>query len=277
MSTGTKVAIGVGAAAVAAGGLFFAKKMYDKHQAKPPSTQPYPTATKEIVPNELHPFMDFEHDPADQNNKFEIAVPNTLSLGLGWAGESVNLDLISSAFDSHKKLIGFIQGSANRRLFDGGLWHSGDDTSGGSAGKFSSVSGDNENIVVDFRKVPSNVNSIVVGVYLSHTVDLSKCYVRLLPLLTPENVGVDPAAMLANTSPEHDTVSADHDPSDKNEFFTSFYADLDGYSTFAHQRGFVCGRFSRSSSPSGWSFTPIREVVDVDAQYGLFPVLERFA
>jgi len=269
MSTGKKVALGVGCTAVAAGGLFFAKKMYDKHNASAvPGAEGADPSGSRGIPAELQPYVDAHSDPADPNNRNVVRVPTTATLGLGWEGANVNLDLIASSFDNSKKLLGFIQGSANRRLFDGALWHSGDDTSGGASGKFSSVSGDNENIIIDFRKIPANVDSVVVGVYLAASAPISKSYVRLLPLLTPENVGIDPSTMT------HDVEATN--PAEKHDFIVSFFADLDSYNDFTSRRGFVAGRFSRNEHGQ-WTWSPVREVVDVDPNYGLFPVLERYA
>jgi len=219
MSTKKKVLIGAGIAVVAiaaaAGGLYLARR-HKRHQqgrllgGKEGGTRDISAINSggDVHPA-LLPYLGLQENKAYLSNNEPLPVPDALTIGLGWDSDfgNVNLDLLGSVFNSQGQSIGFVQGSSNKVLFNGGISHSGDDTAGSN---LSSILGDNEHITIDFRLVPPEAATIVVGVLLVSGSGLRNVYLNVLPLLRQESVPQNAVQV------EYDSDSDDDSPTTIN-------------------------------------------------------------
>jgi len=167
-----------------------------------------------------------------------------------------------------------------------------------------SLTGDNENIVIDFNLVPHDVTCIMIGVLLVQAQSqLVKAGCHISPLLRGDQVQASTGQVAGTRAvTEGDDSDSDSDsgsdsgsepemgsehgsraisgPStpdavDDDELIKIFQADLEHVPGFSQQRGFVAGRFFRTG-PSQFSWAPLRQVVQADPQAGIWPVLEYY-
>jgi len=225
-----------------------------------------------------------------------IPSPDAITVGLCWDTQhtgQANMDLLASVFNAYGQNLGYIQGAYCRSLFNNAIWHSGDDVKGGTKSDLTSLTGDNENIVIDFNLLPQEASCIILGVLLVQAQSqLSKADCHISPLLRADqvqaSVGESPGTRGvvdesdsgsdsdSDSEPEHGTRAISSGGSvDDDELIKIFQADLEQLPAFPHQRGFVAGRFFRTG-PSQWSWNPLRQVVQADPQAGIWPVLEYY-
>jgi len=215
-----------------------------------------------------------------------IPAPDAVTLGLLWDTQSsgqANMDLLASVFNAYGQNLGYIQGAFNRTLFNGAIWHSGDDVKGGVKSELSTLTGDNENIVVDFLKLPPEASCIMIGVLLVQAQSqLAKAEIHISPLLRGDQVesqfGAPPAGVSGTRGlgdDENSDSESDSEDESDDELVQIFTADLEQIPGFPQQRGFVAGRFLRTG-PQAWSWTPIRHVVQADPTSGIWPTLEYY-
>jgi len=295
MSTKKKVLIGAGIAVVAvaaAAGAYYIAKRHKKHQQA--RLLGGAGGTRDIssmnsggsVHPSLLPYLGLQENKAYLSNNNSIPVPDAVTVGLGWDSDTgnVNLDLLGSVFNSQGKSIGYVQGSSNKILFNGGLSHSGDDTAGhNSLSSLSSVLGDNEHLTIDFRMVPPEATNIMIGVILVNGYGLRNCYLNVLPLLRQDSVSSNSVTVEYDSDSDDEGNSTNNpiggyntsnDDDGDDELILLFKSKLDQqHPNFAQSRGFIPLRFTKG--PSGWELLPIREVANIDQQYGLWPALEQ--
>jgi len=214
-----------------------------------------------------------------------IPAPDAVSLGLLWDTQQsgqANMDLLASVFNAQGQNLGYIQGSFSRTLFNGAIWHSGDDVQGGANSELTRLTGDNENIVVDFLKVPPEAACIMIGVLLVQAQSqLAKAQIHISPLLRGEQVeaqyGAKSGAVGSRGVGDHnqDDSGDDSGSEEEVELVTIFRDDLQQHPGFSQQRGFVAGRFLRTG-PQAWSWTPVRHVAQADPNTGIWPTLEYY-
>jgi len=217
-----------------------------------------------------------------------IPAPDAVTIGLLWDTQysgQANMDLLASVFNAYGQNLGYIQGAYSRSLFNGAIWHSGDDVKGGAKTNLTALTGDNENIVLDFLAIPPEVACIMVGVLLVQAQSqLAKAEAHICPLLRGDQVeasfgapgGSGTRAVDSDSDSDSDddgtrAVSGGED----DELVKIFQADLEQIPGFPQQRGFVAGRFLRTG-PQAFSWTPIRHVVQADPTSGIWPTLEYY-
>jgi len=293
--TKKKLLIGGGVAAVAvaagAGGLYLAKRHKRMQQGRLLGAAGPQGGTRDIsslnqsgpVHPSLQPYLYLQQNKSYLNTTDPLLLPDAITIGLGWdsEGANLNLDLLGSVFNSSGQSIGYVQGSSNKLLFNGGISHSGDDTSGSS---LSSVLGDNEHITIDFRLIPPEATSIVVGALLVSGTGLRNCYINVLPLIRSDSVPSNAQSV------EYDSDSGDDQPNAPGLSYTGPPQDDDGdeelillykskldqqHPYFSQSRGFVALRLCRNQQGS-WQMVPVRQVANIDQQYGLWPSLEYY-
>jgi hypothetical protein len=188
---------------------------------------------------------------------------------------------LGSVFNSQGQSLGYVQGSTNKFLFNNGISHSGDDVAGSN---LSSILGDNEHITIDFRRVPPEASTIVIGVLLVSGSGLRNVYLNVLPLLREEDVPRDAIGVEYDSSDSED----EHRPSPSANYLNQTDDDGDSelillfktkiemqHPDFANKRGLVPFKLSRDQYGS-WQLFPIRQTTNIDPQYGLWPSLERY-
>jgi stress response protein SCP2 len=95
------------------------------------------------------------------------------------------------------------------------------------------------------------------------------------PNTTGGTRGVNDSPSSSSASLSSDSYSASASTS-KHDFLTLFFADLDQYPDFFAKKGFVAGKIFRDPTGS-WQFSPIRQVINIDPTYGIWPHLESYA
>jgi len=200
--------------------------------------------------------------------------------------------LIASVFDYQGKSLGYVHGSQNPKIFNGGVSHSGDDVAGSSstssASSLTTVLGDNEHVTIDFRLVPHEAASIIVGILLvSAQSGIKSTYVNILPLLRSDNVAAN-ATEVEYDSDEGESspapgsraiVGASSSSTDDgdDELILLYKAKLEQqHPDFLNSRGFIAVKIEKNQQ-GGWQLQPIRQVVNLDPSYGLWPSLEYYA
>jgi hypothetical protein len=313
MGLGTKLLIGAGICAVAVGGLYLGKYLYDKHKANnkkklqgPPSSSGYANFQKRELVDDgpISPTLAKyanNLDPSKYTNNMDtIQVPDAITVGLGWDYDSnTDYDLLAAAYSSDGRNLGFIQGTSNMMsLFNKAIQHTGDND---GTTDVDSVLGDSENIIFDLRAVPQECDQILFGALLVTppiNPSESRPYIHMLPMLRPENIEAQKASggtreIQYDDSDDDDSSDDDSnsnspqvpygtrgiedgDESDDNRhnFVTLFYSELSQFPNMLDQKGFVGGKLFRSGSE--WMFTPYRTVVSIDPQYGLWPALDYY-
>jgi len=283
MSTGKKVAIGVGIAALAigvgVGGAYYLAKRRKK-------TAPAGTAgvgSRDIGSSQALSSSvqsGFGGDLQNMNSQRIktsndiISVPDLLTLGLGWkANHPVNLDLLAAVYLQNRTNGGYLQGSFNKSLFSDALTHTGDDQTGG----VTSALGDNENIILDLRRVPMDVQVVTFGaVLVSGSAVGSGAYLHMLPLLREENIAG--GREIQSEEEAGEWIEEGSSSGVQDEFMKLYHDDIAENPNFETQKGFVGGKIYRNpNSKSGWSFLPVRQAVPLNAQNGLWPALEHYA
>jgi hypothetical protein len=298
MSTKKKVLIGAGiavvAVAAAAGGLYLARR-HRRHQqgrllgGKDQGTRDISSINSggDIHPS-LLPYLGMQESKAYLTNTEPLPVPDALTIGLGWDSDtaSVNLDLLGSVFNSSGQSIGYVQGSSNKILFNGGISHSGDDVAGSNA-SLSSILGDNEHITIDFRLVPPEATTIVVGALLVAGTGLRNAYLNVLPLLRQESVPNNAVTVEYDSDSDDDAPQQGYSASQQSQSYGSeddgdeelillYKAKIDQqHPNFAQARGFVGFKLTRNQY-GGWQLIPVRQTANIDPQYGLWPSLEYY-
>jgi len=268
--------IGAGVAALAlgatAGGLYLAKQHKNKTQ--------HGKLLDDSDSRKVSNLSALQYVDNPKTSMATFASPDAVTLGLCWDTKhpgQANMDLVSAAYNGLGQNLGYIQGSFNRSLFNGAIWHSGDDVQGGTKSDLTSLTGDNENIVIDFLKLPPEATCLMIGVLLVQAQSqLATAEVHIAPLLRGEQVEATSGA--SGTRAVGDDDSDDESESDdesQQELVKLFQSDLHLLPDFPQKRGFVAGRFLRTS-PQGWSWTPIRQVVQADPNSGIWPVLEYY-
>jgi hypothetical protein len=297
MSTGKKVLLGAGVAAVAVGGLFAARYAYNKHQHsagknKLLSAQEH-AGSRDVSASEiggvapaLAPVLAQAKDVEWNNTTQPITMPDSVAVGLGWDGDyKINLDLLGAVYDGYGQLLGCLAGNYNLSLFNNAIFHSGDDTSGGQSGKFANAFGDNENIIIDFRKLPPEALTIVIGVQLMQPVQqLARTYVHMIPLFHEDELPQTAVQGSRAVSYDEDDSSDDEDEdneadakkADREQFVRLFNLDLENQPHFTSCGGIIPGKFVKNYQTGHWFFNPLRQIVQVDATAGLWPWMEQF-
>jgi hypothetical protein len=314
MGLGTKLLIGAGICAVAVGGLYLGKYLYDKHKANnkkkiqgPPSSSGYANFQKRELVDDgpISPTLaKFQKnlDPSKYTNNMDtIQIPDAVTVGLGWDyDQNTDYDLLAAAYSSDGRNLGFIQGTSNMMaLFNKAIQHTGDND---GTTDVDSVLGDSENIIFDLRAVPAECDQILFGALLVTppiNPSESRPYIHMLPMLRPENIEAQKASGGTREIQyeDSDDESSDDDSNtqspvqsygtrgigddtgdesddSRHNFVTLFYAELSQYPNMMDQKGFVGGKLFRSGSE--WMFTPYRTVVSIDPQYGLWPALDYY-
>jgi len=286
---------GVAAIAVAAGvgGLYVAKRYKKGQQGKIAGggSRDISSLNSGSVPQALIPYLGLQENKAYLTNNYPVPLPDAITIGLGWDSEhsNVNLDLLASVFDASGKSLGYVHGSQNPKIFNGGVTHSGDDVAGShhSDNSLNTVLGDNEHVTVDFRLLPQEAASIIVGIILvSAQSGIKTTYVNILPLLRADNVSSN-ATEVEYDSDEADeaspapgsrgigSVSSTDDGDD--ELILLYKAKLEQqHPDFLSSRGFIAAKIERTQQ-GGWQLQPIRQVVNIDPTYGLWPSLEYYS
>jgi len=286
------------AVAAGVGGLYLAKRAKRGQQGKlldGAGSRDINSINQGAPHPSLIPFLGLQENKAYLTNNYPLQpLPTAITIGLGWDSElgNVNLDLLASVFDYSGKSIGYVQGSSSKDIFNGGVTHSGDDFQGSSAtssseNTLSTVLGDNEHVTIDFRSIPQNAANIVVGALLvSAQSAITNCYVNVLPLITADSVS-STAVAVEYDSDEGDSAPSGHGerglgaggglPADEDDdLILLFKAKLEQqHPDFLNSRGFVAVKIERT--PTGvWQLVPIRAVVPIDPQHGLWPALEHY-
>jgi len=299
-STKKKLLIGGGVAAIAvaagAGGLYLAKRHKRAQQGKlldgsGGSRDISSLNTGSISPT-LQPYLGLQENKGYLYNNNPLPLPDAITIGLGWDSDytNVNLDLLASVFDYNGKSIGYVQGSSSQNIFNGGITHSGDDVQGrssqGGENTLSTLLGDNEHVTIDFRLIPQEAASIVVGALLvSAPHGVNNTYINVLPLLRADAVSAHAVQVEydsddgeSSPAPQHGSrgigsggASSAEDEDD--ELILLYKSILD--QNFVNQRGFIAIKIERTQN--GWQLNPVRQVVPIDQQYGLWPPMEYYA
>jgi len=244
------------------------------------------------VPPALVPYLGLQENKAYLTNNYPIPLPDAVTIGLGWDSEqpNVNLDLLASVFDAQGKSLGYVHGSQNPRIFNGGVSHSGDDIAGSAASAdnaLTTVLGDNEHVTIDFRMIPHEAASIIVGIILvSAQSGIKSTYLNILPLLRSDNVASNATEVEYDSDEGEEAAPApgsrgigstsSTDDGD-DELILLYKAKLEQqHPDFLNSRGFIAAKIERNQQ-GGWQLQPIRQVVNIDANYGLWPSLEYYA
>jgi len=287
LTTGKKVAIGAGVAALAlgatAGGLYLAKQHKNKSQHGK-LLEDHGGQHRAIANLNSCKLVD---DPL--TSTITIPSPDAITIGLCWDTQQTgqaNMDLLASVFNTQGQNSGYIQGNFNLSLFNRAIWHSGDDVKGGAKTNLTTLTGDNENIVIDFSLVPQEIACIMVGVLLVQAQSqLAKADVHISPLLRTEQLEhsesqVQAQATRAVGEAEEESDDDDDDSGDEtgatddDELVLIFKSELEKIAEFPQKRGFVAGRFLRTGAQ--WTWTPLRQVVQADPNSGVWPSLEYY-
>jgi len=296
MSTGKKVAIGAGVAALAlgatAGGLYLAKQHKNKSQHGKLLDDPQGQGQHRAISN----LSSCQLVDNPSTSTATIPSPDAVTIGLCWdtreTGQA-NMDLLASTFNAQGQNSGYIQGNFNLQLFNRAIWHSGDDVKGGAKSNLTALTGDNENIVIDFSLIPNEIVCIMIGVLLVQAQSqLSRADVHISPLLRAgqlehsEQQQQQQQATRAVGEPENEDDSDDDSEddsggeetraSDDDELVLLFKSELEKIPQFPQQRGFVAGRFLRTGPGTQWSWSPLRQVVQADHSSGIWPALEYY-
>jgi len=284
MSTGKKVAIGVGIAALAigvgVGGAYYLAKRRKK--AAPAGAAGAPgsrdigasQALSSSVQSGFGGNLQNMNSQKIKTSNEVISVPDLLTLGLGWkANCPINLDLLASVFLQNRTNAGYLQGSFNKSLFNDALTHTGDDQTGG----VTSALGDNENIILDLRRVPLEVQVVTFGATLVSGSSVgSGAYLHMLPLLREENIAG--GKEIQHEEEAGEWIEEGSGSGVQDEFMKLYHDDIADNPNFESQKGFVGGKIFRNpNSPTGWSFLPVRQPVPLNPQGGLWPALEHYA
>jgi len=246
------------------------------------------------VPPALVPYLGLQENKGYLTNNYPIPLTDAITIGLGWDSDyaNVNLDLLASVFNSQGKSIGYVHGSQNPSVFNGAVSHSGDDVAGSSSSSSSSaenslttVLGDNEHITIDFRLLPNEAASIIIGTLLvSAPNGIKSTYVNVLPLLRSDSVSSNATEVEYDSDEEEDSAPAagtrgiggSSDDGD-DELILLFKSKLEQqHPDFQNSRGFIAAKIERSQQ-GGWQLQPIRQVVGIDASYGLWPSMEYYS
>jgi len=298
-STKKKLLIGGGIAAVAvaaaAGGLYVAKRHKKNQQGKLLSgggSRDISSLNSGSVPQELTPYLGLQENKGYLTNNYPLPLTDAITVGLGWDSDyaNVNLDLLASVFDSQGKSLGYVHGSQNPNIFNGGVSHSGDDVAGHSAhaadsNSLTTILGDNEHVTIDFRLLPAEAASIIIGVILvSAPHGIKTTYVNILPLLRSSSVSssateVEYDSDEGEESPQPGSRSAPTSDNDgDDELILIYKAKLEQqHPEFANSKGFIAAKIERIQGGSGWQIQPIRQVVNIDQTYGLWPSMEYYS
>jgi len=285
--------IAVAAVAAGAGGLYLAKRYKKGQQGRllDGNTRDISSLGGGATHPSLVPYLGLQENKGYLTNTYPVPTPDAITIGLGWDSDykDVNLDLLASVFDYSGKSIGYVQGSTSKWIFNGGVTHSGDDVQGSNASNENTLStllGDNEHVTIDFRLIPQEAATIVVGALLvSAPNGVKDCYVNVLPLLRADSVSSN-AVQVEYDSDEGDShspqpgsrgigspsTSADDED---DELILLYKAKLEQFPQFTQYRGFIATKIERTQQ--GWQLVPIRQVVGIDQQYGLWPSLEHYA
>jgi len=299
-STKKKLLIGGGIAAIAvaagAGGLYLAKRHKKNQQGKllgGNGSRDISSMNAGSVPQALVPYLGLQENKAYLTNVYPIPLTDAITIGLGWDSDyaNVNLDLLASVFDAYGKSLGYVHGSQNPRIFNGGVSHSGDDVAGSSAtsaeNSLTTVLGDNEHVSVDFRLLPPEAASIIIGVLLvSAPNGIKSTYVNVLPLLRADSVGSHAQEVEYDSDDGEDSSpapgsrgigSASNTDDGDDELILLFKSKLEQqHPDFQNSRGYIAAKIERSQQ-GGWQLQPIRQVVNIDPNYGLWPSLEYYS
>lgn len=300
-STKKKLLIGGGVAAVAvaaaAGGLFVAKRYKANQQGKllgASGSRDLSSLASGSVPPALVPYLGLQENKLYLTNTQPVPLPDAITIGLGWDSDyaNVNLDLLASVHDASGKSLGYVHGSQNPRLFNGGVSHSGDDVAGSSSSSsensLTTVLGDNEHVTVDFRLLPPEAASIIIGALLvSAPNGIKTTYVNILPLLRADSVSSNATEVEYDSDEDEGPApapgsrsvgAASSSPDDgDDELILLFKSKLEQqHPEFAHSRGFIAAKIERTYQ-GGWQLQPIRQVVNIDPNYGLWPSMEYYA
>eukprot|EP01101_Sappina_pedata_P013171 TRINITY_DN9452_c1_g1_i1.p1 TRINITY_DN9452_c1_g1~~TRINITY_DN9452_c1_g1_i1.p1 ORF type:complete len:427 (-),score=178.39 TRINITY_DN9452_c1_g1_i1:125-1378(-) len=315
MSTGKKVLIGAGIAAVAIGGLYLGKYCYDKHKVNQKKKLALggggggSYGKRDLVmddgpvPPHLAKYIG-KTDPNIYKNSMEtIPIPDAITVGLGWCSDNLtDYDIVASAYNAQGVCLGVCQGTPDRNsLFNGAITHTGDN----DGTMVDTVLGDSENIIFDLRKVPQECTQIFFGcnvVTFPQNILSSKPYIHMLPLMREEQINQQIAAGGTRTIDyDSDDEAFDDFPTGsssgygaggtrgigdgpagateddgRDDFVTMYMSELEAYPAMQQQKGFVSGRIFRSSYGE-WHFAPFRTVVTMDPQYGLFPAFDHYS
>jgi len=287
-------AIAVGAAA---GGLFIAKRYKKNQQGKlldGKGSRDISSLNTGSVPPALVPYLGLQENKAYLTNNHPVPLPDAITIGLGWDSDyaNVNLDLLASAFDSQGKTLGYVHGSQNPRIFNGGISHSGDDVAGSSASSaensLTTVLGDNEHVTIDFRLIPHEAASIIIGALLvSAPSGIKTTYVNVLPLLRSDSVASNATEVEYDSDEGEDSSPAPGSrgiggaPSSSDdgddELILLYKAKLEQqHPDFLNSRGFIAAKIERTQQ-GGWQLQPIRQVINIDPTYGLWPSMEYYS
>jgi stress response protein SCP2 len=316
MGLGTKLLIGAGVCAVAVGGLYLGKYLYDKHKANerkkiqgPPSSSGYANYNKRELVDDgpVSPAMQKYYKNTDvehyKNSMDTIPVPDALTIGLGWDYDAnTDYDLLAAAYSADGRNLGFIQGTQNlMSLFNKAIQHTGDND---GTSDVDTVLGDSENIILDLRAVPSECQQIMFGALLVTpplNPNESRPYIHMLPMLRPEAIQAQKAAGGTREIQYEDSDDSDSDTDDSNsnknspQYPTSGTRGIEDDDNEDDRQDFVKLFYSELNqypamqdqkgfvggklfrSGTEWQFTPYRMVVSIDAQYGLWPALDYYA
>jgi hypothetical protein len=299
-STKKKLLIGGGVAAIAvaagAGGLFLAKRYKQNQQGKllnqSGGSRDISSLNQGSVHPTLVPYLGLQENKAYLTNYNPVPLPDAITIGLGWDSDysNVNLDLLASVFDYNGKSIDYVQGSSRQNIFNGGITHSGDDVQGHSSGQgensLSTILGDNEHVTIDFRLVPQEAATIIIGgLLVSAPHGVKNTYINVLPLIRADSVSSN-AVQVEYDSDEGESNSpqpgsrgftpgqgSSSAEDEDDELILLYKAILD--QNFVNQRGFIAVKLERTQG--GWNLLPVRQVVGIDQQYGLWPSMEYYA
>jgi len=288
MSTGKKVAIGVGIAALAigvgiGGAYYLAKRRKKTAPAGSTAGSTAGAGSRDIgasqalsssVQSGLGGNLHNMNSQKIKTSNEVISVPDLLTLGLGWkANHPINLDLLATVYLQNRTNAGYLQGSFNKSLFNDALTHTGDDQTGG----VTSALGDNENIILDLRRVPWEVQVVTFGALLVSGSSVgSGAYLHMLPLLREENIAG--GKEIQHEEEAGEWIEEGSGSGVQDEYMKLYHDDIADNPNFESQRGFVGGKIFRNpNSPTGWSFLPVRQPVPLNPQGGLWPALEHYA
>jgi len=286
MSTGKKVAIGVGIAALAigvgVGGAYYLAKRRKK-TAPAGSAGSAGAGSRDIgstqalsssVQSGFGGNLQNMNSQKIKTSNEVISVPDLLTIGLGWkSSQTMNLDLLAAVYLQNRTNAGYLQGSFNKSLFNDALTHTGDD----QTGDLTSALGDNENIILDLRRVPGEVQVVTFGALLVSGSSVgSGAYLHMLPLLREENIAG--GKEIKNEEEAGEWIEEGSGSGVQDEYMKLYHDDIADNPNFESQHGFVGGKIFRNpNSPTGWSFLPVRQPVPLDPQGGLWPALEHYA
>lgn len=264
----TKIIVGAGIAILAvAAGLYVGKRIYDHRKSK----RGHSFTSRNLVDDPLSPY--YQPNPKTFINTSPI--PDAVVLGLSY-DETTNakMNLIASCFDQCGNNVGYIQGGGNlTSQFDDAIKHQTNMTD---------ASLDDENIVLDLRRLPENVTQILFGTYLiqppsssSSTPRLPNAYIHMLPLLRSEEV--DNHIGSRGIEDEEDVKNDEDNSTEEDESEIRLYMDELDHTQFGTTRGFVGGKIFKDLTNGTWNLTLYRLPVNADDQVGVWPAFEHYA